>query len=53
MNFEAFIAQCEQDCAARFSQIDAQSLRGTRRVLDAFAQHHVAARQFAPTTGYG
>ena len=53
MNFEAFIAQCEQDCAARFSQIDAQSLRGTRRVLDAFAQHHVAARHFAPTTGYG
>ena len=41
MNFEAFIAQCEQDCAARFSQIDAQSLRGTRRVLDAFAQHHI------------
>ena len=53
MNYEAFVAKCEQDCAARFAEIDAQSLRGTRRVLDAFAKYRVAARHFAPSTGYG
>ncbi len=53
MNISAFIQQCEQDCAAQFAAVDAQSLRGTARVLDAFAAHRVAARHFAPTTGYG
>lgn len=53
MDNTALITACERDCAAQFAAIDARALRGTRRVLDAFAHHHVAARHFAPTTGYG
>ena len=53
MDFNALIQQCEADCAPQFSAIDARSLEGTRRVLAAFARHQVAARHFAPTTGYG
>lgn len=53
MNIEALINQCEKDCAEQFARIDARSLRGTRRVLESFARHQVAARHFNPTTGYG
>lgn len=47
------IAQAEDDCAAPFRRMEAHALRGTQRVLDAFAAQRVAARHFAPTTGYG
>lgn len=53
MDIENLIKLCEKDCAEQFSLIDARALRGTRRVLDAFAAHQVAARHFNPTTGYG
>jgi len=53
MDIHALIDQCEKDCAAQFSAIDARSLQGTQRVLDAFKSHQVAARHFNPTTGYG
>ncbi len=53
MDFSALIRECEQDCTAQFAAVDAQALRGTARVLDAFAAHHVAERHFSPTTGYG
>lgn len=53
MNIEALISQCEKDCKEQFAAIDARALRGTKRVLDVFARHQVAARHFSPTTGYG
>ena len=43
MDIENLLTQCEKDCAEQFAQIDARALRGTRRVLDAFAAHQVAA----------
>ena len=53
MQIEQLIAQAEKDCTAQFAHIDQVALRGTRKVLTAFANHNVAARHFAPTTGYG
>ena len=53
MDIKALIEACEKDCADRFAAIDQQSVKGTQRVLKAFAEHQVAARHFAPTTGYG
>lgn len=53
MNFQALIAQAEQDCQPVFAAMEASELRNTRRVLDAFHAEDVAARHFAPTTGYG
>lgn len=53
MDIEVLISQCEKDCKEKFATIDARALRGTKRVLDAFARHQVAARHFSPTTGYG
>ena len=53
MHIDQLIAQAEKDCAQVFGRIDQIALTGTRKVLSAFANHHVAARHFAPTTGYG
>ncbi len=53
MHFQALIAQAEQDCQPVFAAMEASELRNTRRVLDAFHAEDVAARHFAPTTGYG
>ena len=53
MDIKALIETCEKDCAARFAAIDQQSVKGTQRMLKTFADHQVAARHFAPTTGYG
>lgn len=53
MDIQALIRECELDCQSQFADIDARSLRWTKRVLNAFAQHNVASRHFAPTTGYG
>ena len=53
MDIERLIAESERDCAPQFAAIDRRALEGTRRVLNAFSQHQVAARHFSPTTGYG
>ena len=53
MDINAFIESCELDCRDQFKEIDARSIRCTQRVLEAFSAHHVAARHFSPTTGYG
>ncbi len=36
-----------------FKKADATALINERKVLDAFAEHRIALRHFAPTTGYG
>ena len=53
MDIQSLISSCERDCAPQFAAIDRRALKGTRRVLKAFADHQVAARHFSPTTGYG
>lgn len=50
---EALIAQAEKDCAASFKRLDEKETRNTARVLALFKKYEVAARHFAPTTGYG
>ncbi|MDD3411689.1 MAG: methionine gamma-lyase family protein [Eubacteriales bacterium] len=47
------IEAAERRCEAVFGRIDEIALHNTERVLDAFQQEQVAARHFAPTTGYG
>ena len=53
MTIEELIAQAENGLTAQFARIDRMEEIGTRRVLDAFREHQVAYRHFAPTTGYG
>lgn len=53
MTIEMRIAQAEADLKEVFARIDAMEEVGTRRVLNAFRDHGVASRHFAPTTGYG
>ena len=53
MDIQSLILRAEADCTQQFAQIDQTALLGTRKVLTAFANHHVAARHFSPTTGYG
>lgn len=49
----ALLEAAEDRCAAAFSRIDRIALANTEKVLDAMQAHQVAARHFAPTTGYG
>ena len=49
----ALIPRAERDLAEVFAGFERTEERATRRVLDAFARHRVAARHFAPSTGYG
>ena len=51
MTIEELIAQAESGLTAQFARIDRMEEIGTRRVLDAFREHQVAYRHFAPTTG--
>jgi cystathionine beta-lyase family protein involved in aluminum resistance len=53
MNARERVEQAEKRCVGAFRRIDAIALQNTERVLDAFRKHGVAARHFAPTTGYG
>lgn len=52
-NIEQLIQAAEQECGEAFARIDAMELRHTKAVLRVMQQHQVAARHFAPTTGYG
>ena len=47
------IRKAELRCAASFQRIDEIELYNTARVLRAMQEEQVAARHFAPTTGYG
>lgn len=53
MNIDRLMIEAEQDCAKVFAAIDRNEEVNTQRVLAAFERHQVAARHFAPTTGYG
>ena len=47
------IRQAEKRCQPMFERIDEIALYNTEKVLNALQIHQVAARHFAPTTGYG
>ena len=53
MTIQALIAQAERDCGPVFAALEETEMKNTRRVLDAFRAEDIAARHFAPTTGYG
>lgn len=53
MNIDRLIEEAEKDCKKVFAAIDRNEEINTKRVLKAFESHQVAARHFAPTTGYG
>ncbi len=53
MNAAERIARAEEELALVFEEIDTREIRLTRKVLDAFREHGVASRHFAPTNGYG
>lgn len=47
------ISQAEGEAQEAFARIDAVEYANTQRIIGAFQAHQVAARHFAPTTGYG
>ncbi|MBE5801222.1 MAG: hypothetical protein E7319_02940 [Clostridiales bacterium] len=47
------VEAAQEACRDAFQRIDQIALVNTGKVLDAFQNHQVAARHFAPTTGYG
>ena len=47
------IQEAEKRCQSMFDRIDEIALHNTEKVLDAMQRHQIAARHFAPTTGYG
>ncbi len=47
------ICEAEKRCSPMFERIDEIALFNTEKVLNALQNHGVAARHFAPTTGYG
>ncbi|MBQ6951126.1 MAG: methionine gamma-lyase family protein [Clostridia bacterium] len=53
MDIKALIARAEQDCVPVFARLEENELFCTNQVLSAFHEENVAARHFAPTTGYG
>jgi len=50
---KALIAQAEKEAHEAFERIEAIEYVNTAKVIKAFQEHQVAARHFAPTTGYG
>ncbi|MFH1513607.1 MAG: methionine gamma-lyase family protein [Bacillota bacterium] len=53
MNMRDRAEAAERACAEAFKRIDGIVFQNTERVLEIFKRHQVAARHFAPTTGYG
>ncbi|MBR2924022.1 MAG: methionine gamma-lyase family protein [Clostridia bacterium] len=47
------VEAAELRCKESFERMEQISLNNTAKVLDALQRHQVAARHFAPTTGYG
>jgi len=52
-NYLEIINRAEADLAGTFAGLDAIERSNTKKILDAFKNHRVSARHFAPTTGYG
>lgn len=52
-DIRALIQKAEADCAGVFAKLESNEVFQTQRVLDAFHEENVAARHFAPSTGYG
>ena len=52
-SIESLIQQAEKELTGIFQSIDAREERHTKRVLSLYKKYAVAARHFAPTTGYG
>ncbi len=52
-DIEKLVDQAHRECLQAFEALEETELANTRRVLEAFSKHQVAARHFAPTTGYG
>ena len=52
-NIEKIISQAESELQDAFRRIEDNEALRTRQVLDAFREHQVSYRHFAPTTGYG
>ncbi len=53
MTIQEIIARAENALSEQFQHIDAMEEHGTRRILQAYQNHMIAYRHFAPTTGYG
>ena len=53
MDIQELLRRAERDCRPVFESLEALELENTRRVLDALHAEDIAARHFAPTTGYG
>ena len=53
MTIDERISRAEEALAPVFARIDANEEACTARILDAFRDHGVATRHFAPTVGYG
>ena len=47
------VQAAEAKCKEAFDRVDQIAMHNTAKVLDALQRHQVAARHFAPTTGYG
>ena len=47
------VERAEKRCASAFEKTEAIALFNTEKVLNALQKYEVAARHFAPTTGYG
>lgn len=52
-DIHALIKRAEEDCKNIFSALEENEMLQTKRVLSAFQTESVAARHFAPSTGYG
>ena len=53
MDIDQVIRTAEKRCQPIFERIDELALQNTEKVLNVFQKHEIAARHFAPTTGYG
>ena len=49
----ALVSRAEADCQPAFARVEETERLNTRRVVRAFQEYRVAARHFAPPTGYG
>lgn len=50
---EKLIHQAELEAKEAFGRIDEIEYQNTEKVISVFQKHQIAARHFAPTTGYG
>ena len=53
METSDLIARADRDCRPIFAALEDTEIINTRRVLSAFQAEGIAARHFAPSTGYG